>query len=91
MNGALDSRGIGRPLANRWPMEKRWTSRHFQLLVNFWLTVLSSTTNSTSGPYLMADRAASDRPVLVAIDALLRAGRLDAALLVLESELGGGC
>ncbi len=39
----------------------------------------------------MADRAASDRPVLVAIDALLRAGRVDAALLVLESKLGDDC
>ena len=39
----------------------------------------------------MADRAASDRTLLVAIDALLRSGRVEAAISVLESELGGGC
>ena len=54
-------------------------------------TVLSNTTNSTSGPYLVADRAASDRSLLVAIDALLRSGRVEAAISVLERELGGGC
>ena len=53
--------------------------------------LLSSTTNSTSGPYLMADRAASDRSLLIAIDALLRSGRVETAISVLESELGGGC
>ena len=47
--------------------------------------------NSSSGPYLVADRAASDRSLLVAIDALLRSGRVDAAISVLERELGGGC
>lgn len=31
------------------------------------------------------------RSVLVAVDALLRAGRVDAAIRVLEMELGGGC
>ncbi len=39
----------------------------------------------------MADRAASDRTLLVAIDALLRSGRVGAAISVLERELGGGC
>ncbi len=29
--------------------------------------------------------------LLVAIDALLRSGRVDAAISVLERELGGGC
>jgi len=40
---------------------------------------------------LVADRAASDRTLLVAIDALLRSGRVEAAISVLERELGGGC
>ena len=44
-----------------------------------------------SEPYLVADRAASDRTLLVAIDALLRSGRIEAAISVLERELGGGC
>ena len=39
----------------------------------------------------MADRAASDRTLLVAIDALLRSGRVEAAISVLERELRGGC
>jgi len=39
----------------------------------------------------LADRAASDRTLLVAIDALLRSGRVEAAISVLERELGGGC
>ena len=38
----------------------------------------------------VADRAASDRTLLVAIDALLRSGRVEAAISVLERELGGG-
>ena len=38
----------------------------------------------------MADRAASDRTLLVAIDALLRSGRVEAAISVLDRELGGG-
>ena len=50
-----------------------------------------SFTNSSSGPYLVADRAASDSSLLVAIDALLRSGRVEAAISVLERELGGGC
>ena len=41
--------------------------------------------------WIMAGRAASDRTLLVAIDALLRSGRVEAAIFVLESELGGGC
>ena len=38
----------------------------------------------------MADRAASDRSLLIAIDALLRSGRVEAAISVLERELVGG-
>ena len=40
---------------------------------------------------LVADRAASARSLLVAIDALLRSGRGEAAISVRERELGGGC
>tara|TARA_B100001964_G_scaffold63009_4_gene71660 strand:+ start:4120 stop:4284 length:165 start_codon:yes stop_codon:yes gene_type:complete len=39
----------------------------------------------------VADRAASDRSLLIAIDALLRSDRVEAAISVLERELGGGC
>ena len=39
----------------------------------------------------LADRAASDRTLLVAIDALLRSGRVEASISVPERELGGGC
>ena len=51
------------------------------------LEFLISSYDGTEG----ADRAASDRSLLVAIDALLRSGRVDAAISVLERELGGGC
>jgi len=40
---------------------------------------------------VVADRAASDRSLLIAIDALLRSDRVEAAISVLERELGGGC
>ena len=39
----------------------------------------------------MADRAASDRTLLIAIEALLRSGRVEVAISVLERELGGDC
>ena len=33
----------------------------------------------------------ADRNILVAIDALLRANRIESAIQILETELGSGC
>jgi len=39
----------------------------------------------------VADRAGFEPTLLIAIDALLRSDRVEAAISVLERELGGGC
>lgn len=38
----------------------------------------------------MVDAGESSRSVLVAIQALLHAGRLESALSIIETEIGGG-